>query len=192
METFSSYSSQSKFIKLTKNTHSNFPTTKIVAVAACVFTLSGVNNTVNQGTINTSSLNKTKRSYIRTFDYDNSLKSLPVNNKKDGGDKMSNTEIKLNEVQKYFDEKISDVKESIHNIDKRLSVMENELGHVAKSLDSIPKVIESSVQLTLDKIEKEKKVKWWDRYGGPIITGVIVAIITVGGPFLLKLLNIIK
>lgn len=95
-------------------------------------------------------------------------KTRSVNlSKKEGEASMS--EVKLNEVQKYFDDKISNVKENIHNIDKRLSVMENELGHLSKSLESIPEVIESSVRLTLDKIEKEKKGKmvgsiWWPNY----------------------------
>ncbi|PCR98850.1 MULTISPECIES: hypothetical protein [Lactococcus] len=190
MESLKVFPGNIQIFKITQDDESSLPKSKATVIAFAMIALSSLTFSANlsQGLHFVSSKNKTNFSKI----IDNSdKKTRSVNlSKKEGEASMS--EVKLNEVQKYFDDKISNVKENIHNIDKRLSVMENELGHLSKSLESIPEVIESSVRLTLDKIEKEKKVKWWDRYGGPIITGVIVAIITVGGPFLLKLLKIIK
>lgn len=190
MSTITSYSFNVQHLNLSKNGNSILPKAKVAAIAICAFTLSSANIAINQGSNNLNFSTKSKREIFEISNGDKIIANLLTFDNKKGDEEMS--ELKLNEVQKYFDEKISEVKDSVHNVDNRLSVIENELGHIKKEIETIPNVIESTIQLTLNKIEKEKKGKWWDRYGAPTITGVVVAVITVGGPYLLKLLHIIK
>ncbi len=81
-------------------------------------------------------------------------------------EKMNATEIKLNEVEKYFNEKISYIKDTVHVIDKKSSVIENELHHINDKIsemnskfDSIPDVIKETITNTLNEKAVNNKTK---------------------------------
>lgn len=189
MNTFTAYSSNSQIYKIEDNHQSNLPKAKLATVALFVFTLSSAGIITNQ---NHSSLNfstKNKRETIKVSnDTDSNTNAFTFENKKGDDDmpeKTTATEIKLNEVEKYFNEKISDIKDTVHVIDKKSSVIENELHHINGKIsemnskfDSIPDMIKETITNTLNEKAVNKKQSFISDYKAPVITGLIVAVLT--------------
>lgn len=185
METITTYQGNIQYHKVSENSKSKFPKSKIAAVAMCAFTLTNVNIAISQQNNGLYFSTKNKREIIEiTNEKSTGINKLTFDNEEEGG---SMTEMKLNEVQQYFDEKISKIKDTVSGIDTRTAVIENELKHIQKDIKEIPNVIKSTLLEIESEKAKNKKNKFWDRYGAPIITGIIVAVITTAGPFLLSI-----
>ena len=99
---------------------------------------------------------------------------------------MSN--LQLTEVQRYFNDKISDTNDVVHSLDKKVFGIEKDINAIKNSTleirKEIPEIIEKSISETKDK-EKEK-IR--DNISAPIITGVIAGLVVLVLQFFLKTL----
>lgn len=176
-------SENTQVFKIVRDEESPLPKAKSTAIAFAMIAISVITFTANLNQGLHLTLSKNKTGFSKLIDNsDKKTRSVTISN---GEEVASMSEVKLNEVQRYFDDKISKVVNSVHSIDLKVTAIETELKHINEKIDDIPNVIET----TLLKIEEQRKGKWWDRYGGPVISGIIVAVITTAVPLLINYLN---
>lgn len=185
MNTFASSIANAQFhsMSMSGNANSSLPKSKIAAVAICAFTLSSVGISTNISNPGLQFSNKSKREIVefsnvkekesKVFEFDNDKGVQDMN------------DIKLNEVQKYFDEKINNIKDTVHKIDTKISVMQNEQHHINEKIkeidskfNSIPDTIKETITSTLNEKALSKKQGFVSDYKAPIITGVLVSVIS--------------
>ncbi|WP_342993439.1 hypothetical protein [Lactococcus lactis] len=178
-----------KSFEVDKKSKDQHVTSSKVLTAVFIGTLSVTSFAVNTPKDNNLFLtNLVDKKIVKKFSNIKNKKSVPLFNKKevdDMSEKMNATEIKLNEVEKYFNEKISDIKDTVHVIDKKSSVIENELHHINDKIsemnskfDSIPDMIKETITNTLNEKAVNKKQSFISDYKAPVITGLIVGVLT--------------
>lgn len=168
------------------NGKSSFPNGKVATIALCVFTLSNPALTSNIDHALHLTTSKNKIGFSKVFgNNDEDGKNTQSINLFNGNGGVNMSEIKLNEVQRYFDDKISVLTEKVHVLDKRTALMEKDITTIKNQIDDIPNVIKN----TIKGIEDEKRGKLWDRFIAPVIVGLIVPAIFYFGPMILKYLK---
>lgn len=85
---------------------------------------------------------------------------------------MSN--LQLTEVQRYFDDKISDTKDVIHSLDKKVFGIEKDIKAINSNIQDLKNEIPNIIEKSLSETKNKKKEKFWDRYSAPIITCIIL------------------
>ena len=98
---------------------------------------------------------------------------------------MSN--LKLTEVQRYFDDKLSDTKDIIHAINKKVFGIEKDIKVININIQDRKDEILNTIERSLTETKNKNRKKFWDKYSAPIITGVILIAVQV----ILHLLKII-
>ena len=98
---------------------------------------------------------------------------------------MSN--LKLTEVQRYFDDKLSDAKDITHAINKKVFGIEKDIKVININIQDLKDEIPNSIERSLTETKNKDRKKFWDKYSAPIITGVILIAVQV----ILHLLKII-
>ena len=98
---------------------------------------------------------------------------------------MSN--LKLTEVQRYFDDKLSDAKDITHAIDKKVFGIEKDIKVININIQDLKDEIPNTIERSLTETKNKNRKKFWDKYSAPIITGVILIAVQV----VLHLLKII-
>jgi hypothetical protein len=173
-----SYSnSVSEYKIIEKNGNSKYPKLKNTAVIVIAIAITSANISINRS----NQLNISSKSKNDTLSISNINKSkfetFPnIENSKEE-DKMS--DFKLNEVQKYFDEKISDTNNVIHIIDKKVYGIEKDIKTINDNVSNLKNEIPSIIEKSLAETKKKQKEKFWDRYSAPIITGLILIVLQV-------------
>lgn len=157
---------------LEKNGNSKYPSFKNTAVIVFAIAVASANVSINHSnqfnissksksdTLNISSLNKNK------FEKISNIESM------DEEYRMSN--LQLTEVQRYFDDKISDTKDVIHSLDKKVFWIEKEIKAINSNIQDLKNEIPNIIEKSLSETKNKKKEKFWDRYSAPIITGIIL------------------
>lgn len=181
-----SYSSSINEYKiLEKNGNSKYPKFKNTAVVVFAIAVTSANISINHSnqfnissenksdTLNISSLNKNK------FEKFSSVESM---NKED---RMS--KLQLTEVQRYFDDKISDTKDVIHAIDKKVFGIEKDIKVINSNIQDLKGEIPNIIERSLSETKIKNREKFWDRYSAPIITGIIL----ISAQVILHLLKLI-
>lgn len=169
-----SYSnSVSEYKIIEKNGNSKYPKLKNTAVIVIAIAITSANISINRS----NQLNISSKSKNDTLSISNIIKSkfetFPnIENSKEE-DKMS--DFKLNEVQKYFDEKISGINDKVHEVNIKVANISKDISYISKSIDNMPQVIKSTILET----EKAKKEKFSDRYKAPVITGIVAGLLVI-------------
>ena len=168
-----SYSnSVSEYKIIEKNGNSKYPKLKNTAVIVIAIAITSANISINRS----NQLNISSKSKNDTLSISNINKSkfetFPnIENSKEE-DKMS--DFKLNEVQKYFDEKISDTNNIVHSLDKKVFGIEKDINAINSNIQDLKNEIPNIIEKSLSETKNKKKEKFWDRYSAPIITGIIL------------------
>ena len=181
------YNANSHFHKVIQNGESPFPKNKSeikTKVVVVLFTAAAI--VISPKTHQSFDLMplKTKTSILTASDT-NGKKYMSLSLSKNEEVKTM-SELKLNEFQKHFDDKISDTNNIVHEIDKKVFGIEKDINAIKNSIlelkNEIPEIIEKSISETKDK----KKEKFRDNISAPIITGVIAGIVVLVLQFFLK------
>lgn len=184
------YTKSDSVYKTNGDGESSYPISKNVAVTFFILALSATSLSPN---IN-NNISKKQNNYFKFASKSNNENNniliknnttseiFSLNNLK-GGNMLK---FELNEAQKYFDEKISNVKDEVHMIDKRTAALEIKIDNIQASINDLPSIIKT----TMKEVEQDKKAKFSDRYLAPILVGVLSPIIlyllTIFGKNLLK------